>query len=102
VVRARPGAARVANGPAGHYGCDPCFPFRGDGGGDRLFATGEVVVVGPWRDPGSFCDVVDAYDLDLASPGIVKMLEDCHADTYPDMAWEPKAAFATLAECYRS
>jgi hypothetical protein len=41
-------------------------------------------------------------DLDLASPGIVKMLEDCHADTYPDLAWEPKAAFATLAECYRS
>jgi hypothetical protein len=40
-------------------------------------------------------------DLDLASPGIVKMLEDRHGDTYPDMAWEPKAAFTTLAACYR-
>ncbi|CAI7981016.1 conserved hypothetical protein [Frankia sp. Hr75.2] len=39
-------------------------------------------------------------DLDLASPGIVKILEDRHGDTYPDMAWEPKAAFATIAERY--
>jgi hypothetical protein len=40
-------------------------------------------------------------DLDLASPGIVKVLEGRHGDTYPDMTWEPKAAFTTLAECYR-
>jgi hypothetical protein len=40
-------------------------------------------------------------DLDLASPGIVKVLEGRPGDTYPDMAWEPKAAFATLAACYR-
>jgi hypothetical protein len=40
-------------------------------------------------------------DLDLASPGIVKMLEGRHAGTYPDMAWEPKAAFGAVAECYR-
>ncbi|MGH3098363.1 MAG: hypothetical protein ACRDMV_20455 [Streptosporangiales bacterium] len=39
-------------------------------------------------------------DLDLASPGIVKVLEGCGGDTYPDMAWEPKAAFAALAERY--
>ena len=25
-----------------------------------------------------------------------------HGDTYPDMAWEPKAAFTTIAECYRA
>jgi hypothetical protein len=41
------------------------------------------------------------YDLDLASPGIVKVLEDRRGDTYPDMAWEPKAAFAAVADCYR-
>ena len=41
-------------------------------------------------------------DLDLASLGIVKMLEGRHGDTYPDMAWEPKAAFTAVAECYRS
>jgi hypothetical protein len=40
-------------------------------------------------------------DLDLASPGIVKVLEGRHGDTYPDMTWEPKAAFTTLAKCYR-
>jgi hypothetical protein len=41
------------------------------------------------------------HDLDLASPGIVKMLEGGHGDTYPDMTWEPKAAFSAVAECYR-
>jgi hypothetical protein len=39
-------------------------------------------------------------DLDLASPGIVKMLEGRSGDTYPDMAWEPKAAFTAVARCY--
>jgi hypothetical protein len=37
-------------------------------------------------------------DLDLASYGIVKVLEDRHGEAYPDMAWEPKAAFRMLAE----
>jgi hypothetical protein len=37
-------------------------------------------------------------DLDLASYGIVKVLEDGHGQSYPDMAWEPKAAFRLLAE----
>lgn len=39
-------------------------------------------------------------DLDLASYGIVKPLDGRHGDTYPGMAWEPKAAFATIASCY--
>ncbi len=39
-------------------------------------------------------------DLDLASFGIVKVLEGNHGDTYPDMPWEPKAAFAALADFY--
>ncbi|WP_329080965.1 MULTISPECIES: hypothetical protein [unclassified Streptosporangium] len=39
-------------------------------------------------------------DLDLASPGIVKVLDDRRGDTYPDMPWEPKAAFAALADYY--
>ncbi len=41
------------------------------------------------------------HDLDLASLGIVKVLEDRNGDTYPDMPWEPKAAFTTLGEYYR-
>src|SRR5215212_9168847 len=36
-------------------------------------------------------------DLDLASFGVVKVLEDRHGETYPDMTWEPKAAFRLLA-----
>jgi hypothetical protein len=40
-------------------------------------------------------------DLDLASYGIVKVLEGGHGEAYPDMVWEPKAAFRMLAEHYR-
>ncbi|MEV2214924.1 hypothetical protein AB0H86_26345 [Streptomyces sp. NPDC050997] len=40
-------------------------------------------------------------DLDLASLGIVKVLEDRHGDTYPGLPWEPKAAFAAIADHYR-
>ncbi|MFC7386542.1 hypothetical protein [Sphaerisporangium rhizosphaerae] len=39
-------------------------------------------------------------DLDLASLGIVKVLDGRNGDTYPDMPWEPKAAFAAIAERY--
>jgi hypothetical protein len=45
-------------------------------------------------------------DLDVASRGVVKVL-DGHGGVrgpsgprYPDMPWEPKAAFDTLADCY--
>ncbi|MGW4801024.1 hypothetical protein ACWEPC_52250 [Nonomuraea sp. NPDC004297] len=40
-------------------------------------------------------------DLDLASYGIVKVYEDRLGATYPDLPWEPKAAFAALAAYYR-
>ncbi|SMD25771.1 hypothetical protein [Kibdelosporangium aridum] len=40
-------------------------------------------------------------DLDLASPAIVKVLDGHHGTTYPDMRWEPKAAFTALAEYYK-
>jgi hypothetical protein len=40
-------------------------------------------------------------DLDLASYGIVKVLEDRHGQAFPDMTWEPKAAFRMLAEYHR-
>lgn len=40
-------------------------------------------------------------DLDMASYGVVKVLENHPGHTYPDMSWEPKAAFATLADYYR-
>ncbi|GAA2604533.1 hypothetical protein Adu01nite_36050 [Paractinoplanes durhamensis] len=39
-------------------------------------------------------------DLDLASGGIVKVYENRTGTTYPDMPWEPKAAFTTVATRY--
>ncbi len=39
-------------------------------------------------------------DLDMASWGVVKALEHRLGDTYPDMPWEPKAAFTALADFY--
>lgn len=40
-------------------------------------------------------------DLDLAGYGIVKVLENTYGDAYPDMPWEPKAAFSAVAEYHR-
>ena len=66
-------------------GVDSAFVF--------LFALGNL----PHRPGGD-----PRHDLDLASPGIVKVLEGGrHGGTYPDMTWEPKAAFSTVAECFR-
>lgn len=50
----------------------------------------------PYRPDGDPRD-----DLDLASPAIVKTLEGRHGATYPDMTWEPKAAFTAIADRYR-
>jgi hypothetical protein len=30
----------------------------------------------------------------------VKVYKDRFGDTYPDMHWEPKAAFKAVADCY--
>ena len=40
-------------------------------------------------------------DLDMASYGVVKVLEGRPGRGYPGMPWEPKAAFAALADWYR-
>ncbi|WP_052845255.1 hypothetical protein [Streptomyces sp. NRRL S-31] len=41
-------------------------------------------------------------DLDRAGLGIVKLREGSRGQTYPDMEWEPKAAFAAVAQRYRT
>jgi len=41
-------------------------------------------------------------DLDLASLGIVKVLEGHNGHSYPDLPWEPKAAFHAIADFYAS
>lgn len=40
-------------------------------------------------------------DLDLASYGIVKVVESDGGETYPGLGWEPKAAFTAVAGTYR-
>lgn len=40
-------------------------------------------------------------DLDLASYGIVKVLDGRTGTAYPTMTWEPKVAFAAVADHYR-
>ena len=40
-------------------------------------------------------------DLDMASWGVVKVLENRRGSTYPDMPWEPKAEFIALADFYQ-
>lgn len=65
-------------------GADAAFVF--------LFALNDF----PHRPDGDPRD-----DLDLASLGIVAVLDGGHGETYPDMPWEPKAAFTAVAEHYR-
>lgn len=58
---------------------------------DAAFLTSFAAYMFPHRE-----DTV--YDLDIASYGIVKVYEDKLGKTYPDMPWEPKAAFYALRE----
>ena len=39
-------------------------------------------------------------DLDLASYGVVAVLDHGRGTTYPDMTWEPKQVFGALAAAY--
>lgn len=41
-------------------------------------------------------------DLDLASYGVVKVYEDRKGTRYPELPWEPKAAFDAVAEYHRA
>ncbi|MFH8370547.1 hypothetical protein [Streptomyces sp. NPDC018031] len=66
------------------------------GGIDTAFVFTFALYDFPHRPDGDPRD-----DLDLASYGIVKVLEDGPGATYPDMPWEPKAAFSAVADCYR-
>ena len=53
--------------------------------------------------PGSCTDDDPRYDLDMDSMSLVKSLPDGrHGIVYPDMAWEPKEAFAAVAHHFAS
>ncbi|GAA4592354.1 hypothetical protein GCM10023194_53960 [Planotetraspora phitsanulokensis] len=66
------------------------------GGVDSTFVFTFALYDHPHRPDGDPRD-----DLDLASYGVVKVYEDRLGVAYPDMPWEPKAAFAALADFYR-
>ena len=38
----------------------------------------------------------------MGSWGVVKILENRPGATYPDLPWEPKAAFTALADFYQA
>ena len=76
------------------YLCDLLDIFTTEGV-DAAFACTFVCYGWPHRsDPRE--------DFDMASWGVVKLLENRLGDTYPDMPWEPKAAFTALADFYNS
>lgn len=62
-------------------------------GVDAAFVCTFVCYGLPYRDD-------PRTDLDMASWGVVKVLEDRDGDTYPGLPWEPKAAFTMLADYY--
>jgi hypothetical protein len=64
-------------------------------GVDSVFVFTFVMDQLPHREP-------PAVDLDLASYGVVKVYEQRSGTRYPDMAWEPKLAFDTLAAYYKN
>ncbi|MFF7456880.1 hypothetical protein [Kitasatospora sp. NPDC008115] len=66
------------------------------GGIDSAFVFTFALYDYPYRPDGD-----PREDLDLASYGVVKVLEDRNGATYPDLPWEPKAAFAAVADHYR-
>jgi hypothetical protein len=66
------------------------------GGVDTTFVFTFALYDHPHRPDGDPRD-----DLDLASYGIVKVYEDRCGTTYPDLPWEPKAAFIAVADYYR-
>lgn len=65
------------------------------GGVDSAFVFLFALHSHPHRPDGDPRD-----DLDLASYGIVKVFDDRHGATYPDLPWEPKEAFTAIAEYY--
>ncbi|MFB7469885.1 hypothetical protein [Kitasatospora sp. NPDC056184] len=66
------------------------------GGVDSTFVFTFALYDFPHRPDGD-----PREDLDLASYGVVKVLEGRPGAAYPDLPWEPKAAFTAVADCYR-
>ena len=69
---------------------------------DPRVVEGDSIV--EWDDGGRALRLRGSYTRDEAEQatyGVVKVLEGRLGHTYPGMPWEPKAAFAALADAYR-
>ncbi|HEY2888458.1 MAG TPA: hypothetical protein VGJ17_07565 [Candidatus Limnocylindrales bacterium] len=66
---------------------------------DELERSGVAgALLSTFATPGASTDDDPRYDMDMDSMSIVKALpRGRHGTTYPDMRWEPKAAFAVVA-----
>lgn len=78
---------------------DDLLPIFEEEGVDSLFWFSFAYYGTPHRSSGP--------DPDLASYGVVKILDEksgvpASARTYPDLPWEPKEVFHTLAERYQA
>jgi hypothetical protein len=61
------------------------------------------VLLSTFVTPESLIDGDPRYDLDMDSMSLVKSLPPGrHGTTYPDMPWEPKEAFAAVANHFAS
>jgi hypothetical protein len=70
--------------------------------GGRVEIGGELVLGQRERDSRNLPHRRDpTQDLDMASCGVVKVLEGRSGGAYPGMPWEPKAAFAAMAGAYQ-
>ena len=65
----------------------------GSTGVDGVFVSSFVEPLHPFsEDP--------RHDLDMSALSLVKSYPSGRGRTYPDMPWEPKQAFAAVADCY--
>lgn len=68
---------------------------------DILDAAGaDGAFVSSFSDPLATFSENPRYDLDMSALSLVKTYAGQHGTTYPDMPWEPKAAFTAVAEYY--
>ncbi|HEY3734530.1 MAG TPA: hypothetical protein VGL63_11495 [Streptosporangiaceae bacterium] len=62
-------------------------------GVDGAFVSSFADPISPYSDD-------PRYDLDMSALSLVKTYAGGRGTTYPDMPWEPKAAFRAVAKCY--
>jgi len=60
----------------------------------------EGAFVATFVEPIAPFNEVARYDLDMSALSLVKTFEKGRGTTYPDMTWEPKESFRSVANYY--